>query len=75
MGNKIADFLAKTGTKELADNFEILIKDLRNIYKDKMWVNTQDNIREIRFKGIYYFSNFYDKNNKVPWFYQFNEER
>jgi len=34
------------------------------IYFKSVFQATQDNIKKIRFKGIYYFSNFYDKNNK-----------
>jgi len=37
MGNEIANFLAKT-ERPTDDNFEISIKDFRNIYKLEAWI-------------------------------------
>ncbi|XP_026825372.1 uncharacterized protein LOC113561927 [Ooceraea biroi] len=76
-GNELADYLAKTGTKEPADNsIEIPIRDLRCIYKNEAWCNTQDKIEyESRYKGVFYYTNFYNRQSKLPWFHGFNEER
>ncbi|XP_029159682.1 uncharacterized protein LOC114931710 isoform X1 [Nylanderia fulva] len=67
-GNEIADFLAKAGTQEPANvEFDIPIRDLRNIYKNEAWIRTQEYvIRDSKLKGKYYFSNFYDRNSKIP---------
>lgn len=69
-GNETADRLAKRAIREGSEtNFKIPYSDLFYIPKSHLNDNFDRYIkRSSRDKGIYYFQNFYVKNNK-PWFY------
>ncbi|XP_036143172.1 uncharacterized protein LOC118645672 [Monomorium pharaonis] len=76
-GNELADMLAKQGAEEPASSeIEIPISDLRRFYKEESWSLTQEKIKnEFRYKGMFYYNNYYNKNSKKPWFSSMNTER
>ncbi|XP_024888152.1 uncharacterized protein LOC112465025 [Temnothorax curvispinosus] len=76
-GNEIADRLAKVGASEVAEiNIPVPITDLRSIFREEAWNNTQDKlISESSYKGKDYFRNFHDRNKKQPWFKEIKAER
>lgn len=62
------------GAEEPADDsMDVPIGDFTSIYKEDAWRNTQNKIvNESRYKGAFYFENFYNGNKKYPWFRDWN---
>ncbi|XP_024882817.1 uncharacterized protein LOC112461711 [Temnothorax curvispinosus] len=76
-GNEMADKLAKEAAEEEADDhIEVSFLDFRQKFRKEIWNKTQDFlVKDARFKGIYYFKNFYNRKKKKPWFHGKNEEK
>ncbi|XP_011707601.1 PREDICTED: uncharacterized protein LOC105462596 [Wasmannia auropunctata] len=76
-GNEVADQLAKDGAKERpAHEIEVPIHDIRSLNKERAYNDTQQSIEmDARFKGQFYFDNYYKKHKRKPWFHNFNAER
>ncbi|XP_071579351.1 uncharacterized protein [Temnothorax nylanderi] len=77
VGNEMADKLAKEATEEEEDEtIEVPLLDFRQEFRREIWNKTQDSlIKDAKYKGIYYFKNFYNRKRKKPWFHKMNEER
>lgn len=67
-GNEDTDQMAKAGAMEQSsEEIEVPIKDTRKSFKKKAWKSAQKKVtREARWKGKFYFENFYKQEYKTP---------
>ncbi|RLU27170.1 hypothetical protein DMN91_000969 [Ooceraea biroi] len=76
-GNELADKLAKEATNlETDERVKVPYKDWTALYKEEMYTRTADRVEiEGKYKGKNYFSRFYSRERKKPWFQAIKQER
>ncbi|XP_077277484.1 uncharacterized protein LOC143905767 [Temnothorax americanus] len=77
LGNEVVDATAKEAATEEADpSIVVPVGDMMTSIKRATWDATQNSIvAESAYKGIFYFTNFYERRATKPWFSKLDKER